>query len=146
MKLLYRASRDGLKSYNVFDKINNKSNLIFIYLTGGERIFGNYIKIKLENLGNKHDQYYKDDNAFVFSLNNNKIYKILKPDLSIRFLNESKPILIGNDSNGNGFYFERKTIYDKELLNNPKVYDFEKNYELTDGKNEFNELEIFEIF
>ena len=145
MKLLYRASRDGLEFKNISDKINNKSNLIFLYLTGNERIFGNYTKVKLENLGDKQDKYYKDENAFVFCLNNNKIYKILKPDLSIRFWIQNR-ILVGNSQKGNGFFFSGKTIHDNGLLNNPKIYDFEKNQELTEGKNEFNELEIFEIY
>ena len=51
-KLIYRASRDRTSFKKVADKFNNKSNLLFIYLTGNERIFGNYIKTKLENLGN----------------------------------------------------------------------------------------------
>ena len=98
-KLLYRASRDGHSFKNVVDKLKNKSNLIFIYLSGNERIFGNYLKTKLDNLGNDKDKYYKDENAFVFSLNNNKIYKILKPELAIRFYDQNCPILTGNDEN-----------------------------------------------
>ena len=138
MKLLYRSSRDGLEFKNVVDKINNKSNLIFLYLTGDDRIFGNYIKIKLENLGEEQDKYYKDENAFVFSLNNNKIYKILISDLAIRFYRQKYPILTGNSGKANGFSFFGNTIYDDGLLNNPKAYDFEKNNELTGGKKEFN--------
>ena len=146
-ELLYRATRDGHTFKNVVDKLKNKSNLIFIYLSGNERIFGNYLKTKLDNLGDNKDKYYKDENAFVFSLNNNKIYKILEPEMAIRFYNQNSPILTGNNSNDNGFYYTYNKIYDNNLLNKPKVYDFEKNKnELTDGKSEFNELEIFEIY
>ena len=145
IKLIYRASKDGDKYKTVTDKLNNKSNLLFIYLTGNQRIFGNYLKVKLEDLGKEKDKYYQDENAFVFSLNNNKIYKILKPELAIRFCGKSKPIVVGNNGNTNGYYQNMDTIYDGGLLDEPKVYDFENNYELTDGKNEFNELEIFEI-
>ena len=53
--------------------------------------------------------------------------------------------MTGNNDNFNGFYFNGKEIYDAGLLNNPKVYDFEKNYELTEKNCLFNELEIFEI-
>ena len=141
IKLLYRSSRDGLQLNNLRDKINNKSNLIFLFLTGNIRIFGSYIKAKVEV---EHDKYIKDDNAFVFSLNNNKIYKILVPELAIRFYH-NYPILIGNNGKGNGFFFSENTIYDSELLNNPKVYDFQRNKELTEGNSKFNELEIFEI-
>ena len=47
-KLIYRDSRDGHLLKNLADKLKDKSNLIFIYLTGNERIFGNYLKTKLE--------------------------------------------------------------------------------------------------
>ena len=141
MKLLYRSSRDGLGLNNLRDKINNKSNLIFLFLSGNTRIFGCFIKTKIEV---KHDCYIKDLDAFVFSLNNNKIYKILIPEYAFRFYNDY-PLLIGNTGNGNGFYFDSDSIYDKGLLRNPKIYDFEKNNELTEGSAEFNELEIFEI-
>ena len=126
------------------NKINNKSNLIFLFLTGNQRIFGVFIKTKLENI--QHGKYYQDENAFVFSLNNNKIYKILVPQKAIRFYND-EPILIGNTGDSNGFYFDEKQtiIYDEELLNSPKIYDFQKNGELTENLNEFNELEILEI-
>ena len=130
-----------MKLSNLKDKINNKSNLIFLFLTGNTRIFGSFIKIKIEV---NHNTHQKDENAFVFSLNNNKIYKILKPENAIRFY-EGYPIMIGNTGSGNGFYFSSDSIYDKDLLNNPKIYDFQKNYELTEGSSKFNELEVFEL-
>ena len=147
-KLIYRSTKDGNTFKNVVDKLKNKSNLIFIYLSGNERIFGNYLKTKLENLGNDNDKFYKDENAFVFSLNNNKIYKILKPEMAIRFYHQDYPIWPGNSGNNNGIYFKKDgTIYDGSLFNEPKIYDFQKNNnELTDGKNKLTELEVFEIY
>ena len=47
IQLLYRASKDGLGLNNFKEKINNKSNLIFIFLTGNARIFGAFIKSKI---------------------------------------------------------------------------------------------------
>ena len=140
MKLLYRASKDGLNLNNLRDKINNKSNLIFLFLIGNTRIFGSFISSKIEV---QHQTYTKDENAFVFSLNNNKIYEILIPQYAIYFYN-GYTVLIGNNWNGNGFWINSGKFYEK-LLTEPKIYDFQKNYELTEGKNEFNELEIFEI-
>ena len=140
MNLLYRASRDGLNLSNLRDRINNKSNLIFLFLTGNTRIFGSFISAKIEV---EHQKYIKDENAFVFCLNNNKIYKILIPEYAIYFY-EGYPLLIGNNWNGNGFWIN-SSIFDEHLLTYPIIYDFQKNNELTEGKNEFNELEIFEI-
>ena len=145
MNLLYRASRDGFNYLSIVNKINNKSNLIFLYLTGADRIFGAYIKTKLENIDLKGTlKAYKDEKAFAFSLNLNKKYKILIPEYAIRIGSEFY-ILIGNNHNWNGFYYYQNVIYDKELLNEPKIYNFEKNSELTEGSGKLTELEIFEI-
>ena len=143
--LLYRSSRDGLNYLNIVNKINNKSNLIFLYLTDNDRIFGAYVKTKLENIDlNGSRKYYRDDNAFAFSLNNNKIYKILVPQNAIG-IDSTHYILIGNNGNGNGFYFNNRNLYDKDLINGAKIYDFSKNSEMTEGPGTFKELEIFEI-
>ena len=138
--LLYRLSRDGLNLDKVKEKINNKSNLIFLFLAGDTRIFGSFIKaqIKVEN-----GSYTKDKGAFVFSLNNNKIYKILIPDNAIYFRDDG-PILIGNTYKSNGFWIYNREIY-IGLLKEPKIYDFKKDNELIEGTKPLNELEIFEI-
>ena len=142
IKLVYRASKDGLQVMNIINKINNKSNLIFIFFTGNRRIFG--VFIKLENI--QDSKYFKDENAYAFSLDNNKIYKILVPEKAIKF-NNSGIIVVGNTGNSNGFYFSnnKTIIYDKYLLNYPKIYNFQKNLELTEGFDNFTELEIYEI-
>ena len=146
IQLLYRASRDGLNFENIVEKTNNKSNIIFLYNTGNKRIFGVFIKTKLENI--VKGKYYKDEFAFVFSLDNNRIYKILIPDKAIIFY-KINLIGVGNSGDCNGFYFgdsnDIKIIKDKTLLSEPKIYDFQKDYELTDNLNTFTELEIFEI-
>ena len=107
LNLLYRSSRDELKYLNIVNKINNKSNLLFLYLTGEDRIFGAYIKTKLENINLNGDlKYYKDDNAFAFSLNRNRIYNILVPQYAIG-IDSNCYIYIGNNGSGNGFFFFR---------------------------------------
>ena len=145
MDLLYRSTRDGNGYKNLMDKINNKSNLIFLYLTGKDRIFGNYFQAKLENLEKDKDQYYTDENAFAFSLNNNLIYKILVSQKALRFYHQVYPLSTGNTAKGNGFYFDGNSINDDGLLNQPKIYDFKKNSELTNNSKAFKELEIYEI-
>ena len=89
-------------------------------------------------------KYYKDENAFVFSLNNNKNYKVLVPGNAIAF-DSTYYILIGNNGNGNGFYYYQNIIYDVSLINGAKIYDFSKNSELTEGNGKLTELEIFEV-
>ena len=89
-------------------------------------------------------KYFKDEDAFVFSINNNKKYKILIPEYAISFDNKNY-ILIGNNDNDNGFYHSDNIINDKQLINGSKIYDFSKNSELTEGSGKLIELEIFEI-
>ena len=118
--------------------------MIFLYLTGKDRIFGGYIRSKLENINlNGSRKYYRDENAFAFSLNHNKKYKILYPGNAIGF-DSTYYILIGNNGNGNGFYYYKNVIYDKELINGAKIYEFSRNNELTEGCGKLSELEIFE--
>ena len=125
------------------NKINNRSNLIFLFCIVNQRIFGVFIKTKLEDI--KPNVYYKDENSFAFSLNNNKIYKILIPEKAIKFKLSNNIIKIGNDGNSNGFYTFGKNVNDSGLLNNSKIFEFQKNNELTEGLKELTELEIFEI-
>ena len=146
MTLLYRSSRDGLDYLNIIKSINNKSNLLFLYLTENNKIFGAYINTKLENIDfNGTKKYYKDENAFVFSINNNKKYKILIPENAIAFDNKNYILIGNNDNDNNGFYFSDKIIEDKQLINGIKIYDFSKNSELTEGSGKLIELEIFGI-
>ena len=77
-------------------------------------------------------------------MNNNKIYNILIPEYALRFYNNN-PILIGNNSQSNGFWLWQGNIEDTGLLKNPKAYDFQKNNELTEGHRKLLNLEIFEI-
>ena len=89
---------------------------------------------------------YEDKYAFSFSLNNNKKYKILVPEYAFG-INKTNLIFIGNNSNQNGFFHttQKNKIYDMNLINYKKIYDFSKNNELTNGDDQFMELEIFEI-
>ena len=80
----------------------------------------------------------------IIFLNNNKIYKILRPDCAIGFIAKNYPIVTGHRKCG--FYFSKGYILDDNLSGKFKIYDYEKNeYELTEQKNKFSELEIFEI-
>ena len=142
-RLIYRLTRDNLSYESYVNKINNKSNLLLLYFTGNKRIFGAFIKTKLENIQSR--KIFKDENAFVFSLDNNKIYKILQPENAIKFYMSDTHIGIGNTGNYNGFYFNKNTIDDSGLMKSPIVYEFQKSNELTEGSNDLTEFEIFEI-
>lgn len=110
-----------------------------------KRTFGAFIKTKLNDINlNGTKKYYKDENAFVFSFDNNKKYKILVPPNAIAF-DSTYFILLGNNYNSNGFYYYQNIIYDKELISGTKIYDFSKNNELCENFGKLTELEIFEV-
>ena len=154
IKLIYKATRDGDNYISVMNKINNKDNLIFLFLTRKKRIFGAYIKTKIENLNlNGERKYYTDEKAFVFSFDNNKIYKILIPEYAIGFDNDFV-ILIGNSGSGNGFFLSdsflsNKGVKDQNLINPTKIFNFSSYYGELTGENvnwvKLNEVEIFQI-
>ena len=69
MNLLYRATRDGeIETFH--QKCDNKNDELVIIKTKKGIIFGGYTEKGFKNTGD----YIKDENAFVFSYSNEKIY------------------------------------------------------------------------
>ena len=70
--LIYKASRDGDSSENFHSKCDNINNTLVIIKTLSSNIFGGFTT-KTWN----HALFVKDPFAFVFSINNQKIYNII---------------------------------------------------------------------
>ena len=82
--------------YSVFiDKISYFENLVFIIQTDGGSKFGIYHR-GLINPNNKHNFDSDCKDVFLFSLNNNKIYKFKGKKKSIHF-NKDKFLSLGDD-------------------------------------------------
>ncbi|CAD8058012.1 unnamed protein product [Paramecium primaurelia] len=77
--LIYLGTRDGLNSNSFWDKVNGKINLLMIFKSKSEFIFGGYTPCK--QIKNDGGQYIADDTlaSFIFSQTKNQIYH-LKPD------------------------------------------------------------------
>ena len=58
---------------------------------------------------------------------------------------EGGPLLIGNTGNGNGFWTDSGEFKCENLLKDPKIFDFQKSNELTEGKNDPIIFEIFQV-
>jgi len=72
IELLYRKSRDG-DSYSTFHQLCDNKGKTLILIKGTENfIIGAYTPIKWNDYS---DKWLKDDESFVFSLSNNKIYR-----------------------------------------------------------------------
>ena len=141
-KLIYRATRDGDTIDNFFSKCNQVQNIILLIKSNNNSIFGGFTKIGFIKTS---VATFKDDEAFVFSLDKNKIYPIIKGKNAIRCCDCCCP------------QFSENTIYlyEKFLTNggnfvnskNDNYQGFSYDFELNNGTQYFKakELEIYHL-
>ena len=75
-ELIYKAIIDGDKAKTFHNNVDGKGPLIILVKTSNNNIIGGYTS-KAWSSSNK---YMKDSEAFLFSLTNEKKYKIIKPE------------------------------------------------------------------
>ena len=143
-KLLYRASRDGDSPKDYHYKCDGKKNTLCVIQTPKGCKFGGYTEITINStIGN-----FIDPNAFVFSLNNNKIYENLrKGKIAGDHSKDWGPIF-----RGDAFAVWNKNFlsYDKHTLGTKSQSHFgvmNEDYEINNGEKYFGieELEVFQI-
>ena len=78
--ILFNSKSDGYTIENFHNKVDNNSPTIFIIKADTNRIFGGYTEHKW-NI--KNDGHYKDDNAFVFSLDNKQKYAVINSEEAV---------------------------------------------------------------
>ena len=145
IKLIYRATENGDDSESFFSKCSNKGPTISLIKTANNRIFGGFTKAEWTN--KKGKIRLKDENTFLFSLNNGEKYNILEPDKAISCYPDDLTLVYGNKEDRYGIRlfsnFLEKTCY--ENLKN-RVFDVPSEYCLT-GYNKFNvqEVEVFQV-
>ena len=138
-RLIYKASRDGdsaIKFHNMCDKY---SNLIILIKTNKGIRFGGFTSNKFR--ATSHLKY--DNNAFLFSLDLKKVFKILPGNYAIYCYDNSGPCFCkGSLCVPNSFF----TKYGKtRIAGGP--FQFKKDYELNNGTEKFliKELEVFQV-
>ena len=141
-KLIYRATRDGDSIDNIFSKCNEVKNIILVIKSNNNSIFGGFTKVGFKKSGNTK---FKDDEAFVFSLDKNKIYPIIKGKDAIRCCLCCCPQFAENT-----IYLYKNFLTNNENLVNTKndnYQGFTYDYELNNGVQKFNakELEIYQL-
>ena len=138
-RLLYRASRDG-DSANKFHSIcDNSNNLIVLVQTQKGLRFGGFTSNKFKV--SSHMKY--DNNAFLFSLDLQKVYKIIPGEYAIYCYYNSGPCFSqGSLYIPNNFF---KKFGKTSLAGGP--YQFKEDYEINKGQEKFlvKELEIFQV-
>ena len=139
-KLLYRATKDGDSASIFHNKCDNIRDTLTLVKTTKGFIFGGYTSETWNKSG-----YQKDDKAFCFSIDLQKIYKNKKTNQSI-YCNTSYMSVFGN------FFF---AIYDNCLskegmmndgLNN-RYDNQQKENEINNGEENFGitEVEVYKI-
>ena len=138
-RLLFRASRDG-DSANKFHCICDKhSNLIVLISTQKGSRFGGFTSSKFRS--SSHLKF--DNNAFLFSLDHKKVFKIIPGQYAIYCYDNTGPCFSkGSLYVPNSFF----TKYGKtSIAGGP--FQFGKDYELNNGNEKFliKELEVFQV-
>ena len=143
IELLYRKSRDG-DSYNTFHQLCDNKGKTLILIKGTENfIIEAYTPI---NWTDYSDEWFKDDESFVFSLTNNKIYrKKEKSTQSIFCSKNCGPWFGGIGFRDNG----RKNMSQGEFVFSREGWEFYGNINdiiPNEGKSRYFEVEEVEIY
>jgi len=143
INLLYKASENGDNSYTFFEKCGNKGATLSLIKTKKGRRFGGFSKIEWTNSIIK----LKDKHSFLFSLDEMKKYKILKPENAISCYPGGYCLVYGNNEDCNGIYLHDGFLSRSSKENHAsRVYNVPSDCCLS-GEREFNveEVEVYQI-
>ena len=144
IKLLFRGSRDGERTKTCHELCDNKQNVLIIMKSETGYIFGGYSKVGFK-VNNKFD-YKIDNNCFLFSLNLNKIYPVIKDKKVICHIEETKGLCFYSSLSFYDYFMSKKQ---NKIMSDIQKYfnNFENIYEINGGEKFFkcNELEVFQL-
>ena len=134
-QLIYKATRDG--ENNFFNKCSGIKDVVLLIKSDNNCIFGGYTKVGfLKSKGST----FKDDEAFVFSLNTKKIYPVKKGQDAIRCCECCGPQFY------NGVIYLKinfmKANENHVGQKSGNFMGFIKDYELNNGTRNFKILEL----
>ena len=143
--LIYQASRDGDSKQNFYDKCNGIAHVLLILRTDKSFIFGGYTDLAFifHSFGST---VYQDNNAFVFSMDKQKIYPVKTGGDAIRCCNCCCPQFYQNTIWLNKDFLKNNNSWTC-TANEGSYIGFNSDYELNDGISSFkvSELEVFQI-
>ena len=143
LKLIYKSSINGQNAKDFHYYCDNKGPTVSIIKTKNNVIFGGFLNINQSDKGGTT----RDENSFLFSFNNNKIYKNNKKENAGKFYKGLGPYFCYGINISEDFKqlnkHEVRTREDSKLAWNSFAYD----YELNDGDQYFNieEIEVFQV-
>ena len=147
INLIYRATEDGDTDKEFFSKCGEKGPTLSLIKTKKGRIFGGFSKAEWTNKKGVVRLY--DNNAFLFSLDNMKKYKILKPELAIYCFPEYDCLVYGNNQDAKGLFLHNNFLkFENQGTenNSSRVYDVTSDYCLSNEEHfSVEEVEVYQI-
>ena len=143
LKLIYQATKNGGESIDFYKYCGEKNNLIVLFEIKNNYKFGAFISQKLPKDSSKKIKI-RDENAFLFSLTNNKKLKILEPENAI-VISPDYPLNFGGDFGSNEIYTVPSFLKNNSGMA-PKNSYGDKNKEITNGETSFvfQELKVYQ--
>ena len=141
--LIFRGTEDGELPSEFHKKVDEIDKTLTIIETTKGSKFGGYIDKKWDS----NSEWVKDDeNCFVFSLSLNKIYNPVKDARKYYFRANHGPTFSVFGIKNNLFDSSKLNLKTKDKANE-RFTEFNEDYELTGGENEFQakEIEVFKI-
>ena len=138
--LIYKASKDGDKSENFHSKCDNIENTLIIIKSTNDKIFGAFTTQLWNPIG-----YVKDPLAFVFSINNKKIYNILdniNGEMAI-YTNSLYGPCFGEGTDF-GLYSQCTTRNDN-WCSNKKTYNFNGEHLIGNVRFQVSDYEVYHV-
>ena len=145
--LLFRSSIHGDKALDFHKLCDYKNNLLFLIKTNKNKRFGGFTSIGI--FPQDYNKCLKDNDAFCFSLDLNKIYN-RKKDLSIYTCEGEIIIFLMDIFKIKNEFFSQKSIC-TDVREGEKYIYFDNQssaYEINGGEDTFivKELEVFQIY
>lgn len=144
-KIIYKSSIDGDNIKNFHSNCDGEENIIIIIETVKGLKFGGFTSVGFDSSGYE----LRDDNAFLFSIDKQKIYDIIPGNNAIYCNRKFGPIFCAEpDSSAYSIFIPDNYLKTKSTTT--KVcycYKMEENFELNNGKKEFfvKEMEVFRV-
>ena len=147
INLIYRATEDGDTVKEFFSNCGEKGPTLSLIKTKKGRIFGGFSKAEWTNKKGVVRLY--DNNAFLFSLDNMKKYKILKPELALYCFPEYDCLVYGNNQDAKGLFLHNNFLkFENQGTenNSSRVYDVTSDYCLSNEEHfSVEEVEVYQI-
>ena len=145
IKLIFQSSTDGDTYEKFIEKCGEQGPILSVIKSKRNKKFGGFSMVELTDKKGKIQ--LKDENAFVYSLDNLKKYDVLEADIAISCYPNEYVLIYGNNNDRYGLRIFAGFLENKNYENFAKKrYNTPNKFSLS-GENSFyvDELEIFKI-